>query len=108
MEARGRADAVEAESEHLKESLAKVMADLALKEREAKARKAKELAKAERKVGEKAVVCKASTDFIAKAQPVAAFRTSKGFYDDHRQFNKEAFHEGFKLVQDDYHLQVVT
>lgn len=52
---------------------------------------------------------KALTNFtVEKAQAVAAFRTSKDFYDDCIKFNEEAFQEGHKLGQANYRLRVIT
>lgn len=60
-----------------------------------------ELAEMKREVIEKAMEAyKASMDFkMKKAQVMAIFRTLKEFYDDHHQFSKEVFYEGFKLDQ---------
>lgn len=79
-----------------------VEADIALEKerREVDVDKVKEeLAKVEKKVGEKVMeVYKASTDFmVKKAWAVVVFWTLEEFCNDHRKFNKEAFHKGFKL-----------
>lgn len=87
---------VKANSEPLREALAKVETNLASKKvrREVEAVEAKEkLAKPEKKVAERTVEAyKDSTKFSGqKAQAIAIFQISKEFYNDHHQFSKEAF-----------------
>lgn len=119
IEARGRAELVEVEAEHLKGALTKAKADLASKKKKkaVKVGKAKErLAEAERKAEERAnkakeakkrsakvrhrvvEAFKESTEFVAeKAQVLEAFKISKEFYDDHIRFNQDAFREGYRI-----------
>lgn len=111
---------MELEAKHLKGALTKAEADLALKKgrRKVETMEAKKkLAEVKKKVKERSTetgclameAYKASTDFAAeKAQVVVAFKTLEEFYDNDTKFNKEAFHEGHKLGQANYHFLVAT